>query len=224
MRTVFLLPFAILFVFLSAAFCRALCVEWSILCGEWNRFLFVGIGVAIYIVSRFFLFLAHRNLEFLETFCHELNHTVFALLSFRRIESFFAHAEKGGRVTFRGSPNPVIALAPYAFPLFAFCAAMLSLVLIPRAREVVQVVVGFFLAFHLGYVVRDAHPGQTDLQLYGYPFSYSAIAFFNLFWIFFVLEIGTCGLRGGLAWVKTGFGFAWDWIVSFGRFLWNGSF
>lgn len=224
MRKLLLFPFTGVFVFLSAAFCRALCAEWSSLLGNWNRFLFVGIGMAIYVLVQIILFLTSRDSDFLETFCHELNHTFFALLSFRRIESFFAHAEKGGRVTFRGSPNPVIALAPYSFPLFAFLAASLSLVLIPQARMVVQVVVGFFLAFHLWYVVRDARPWQTDLQIYGYPFSYSAIAFSNLFWILFVAEIAVRGLDGGIAWAKMGFGVAWEWLVSFWSFLWNGLF
>ncbi len=211
--------FSVVFLFLSAAFGRALLLGWNSFLSEWKIFLPVEIGLAIYLLLRIILFFLRRNLEFWETFCHELNHTVFALLSFRRVESFFAHAENGGRVTFSGTPNPAIALAPYSFPLFAFCAALLSCLLIPEAKLVVQVSVGFFLAFHLGSVFRDARPRQTDLQIYGYLFSYSAILFFNLFWIPFVAETCIHGFRGGFAWTRMGLEFVWEWILTFGRFL-----
>lgn len=219
MRTLFRFTLVAIFLFLSAAFGCALCEKGACLGSEWRAFLPVEIGVAVYLLVRTVLFFLGRSLEFLETFCHELNHTVFALLSFRRVESFFAHAEKGGRVTFSGTPNPAIALAPYSFPLFAFCAAALSCLLIPEAKLFVQVAVGFFLAFHLGSVLRDARPRQTDLQIYGYFFSYSAILFFNLFWIPFVAETCIRGFRGGFAWTRMGLEIAWEWILTFGRLL-----
>lgn len=219
MRTLLRFLFSGVFLFLFAAFGRALWLERISFLQEWETFLSVEIGAAIYLLLRIILFFLRRNLEFWETFCHELNHTVFALLSFRRVESFFAHAENGGRVTFSGTPNPAIALAPYSFPLFGFCAASLSCLLIPEAKFVVQVSVGFFLAFHLGSVFRDARPRQTDLQIYGYLFSYSAILFFNLFWIPFIAETAIYGFRGGFAWTRMGLGFAREWILTFGRFL-----
>lgn len=219
MRTLLRFLFSGVFLFLFAAFGRALWLERISFLQEWETFLPVEIGAAIYLLLRIILFFLRRNLEFWETFCHELNHTVFALLSFRRVESFFAHAENGGRVTFSGTPNPAIALAPYSYPLFGFCAASLSCLLIPEAKLVVQIAVGFFLAFHLGSVFRDARPRQTDLQIYGYLFSYSAILFFNLFWIPFIAETAIYGFRGGLAWTRMGLEFAWEWILTFGRFL-----
>lgn len=219
MRTLLRFLFSGVFLFLFAAFGRALWLERISFLQEWETFLPVEIGAAIYLLLRIILFFLRRNLEFWETFCHELNHTVFALLSFRRVESFFAHAENGGRVTFSGTPNPAIALAPYSFPLFAFCVASFSCLLIPEAKFVVQVSVGFFLAFHLGSVFRDARPRQTDLQIYGYLFSYSAILFFNLFWIPFIAETAIHGFRGGFAWTRMGLGFAREWILTFGRFL-----
>lgn len=219
MRTLLRFLFSGVFLFLFAAFGRALWLERISFLQEWETFLPVEIGAAIYLLLRIILFFLRRNLEFWETFCHELNHTVFALLSFRRVESFFAHAENGGRVTFSGTPNPAIALAPYSFPLFAFCAASLSCLLIPEAKFVVQIAVGFFLAFHLWSVFRDARPRQTDLQIYGYLFSYSAILFFNLFWIPFIAETAIYGFRGGFAWTRMGLGFAREWILTFGRFL-----
>lgn len=219
MQILFRFLFSCIFLFLSTAFGRALWVEGIFFLQEWKTFLPVEIGVAVYLLVQIVLFLLGRSLEFWETFCHELNHTVFALLSFRRVESFFAHAENGGKVTFSGMPNPAIALAPYSFPLFAFCAASISCLLIPEAKLVVQIAVGFFLAFHLGSVFRDARPRQTDLQIYGYPFSYSAIFFFNLFWIPFIAETAIHGFRGGLAWTRMGLEFAWEWILTFGSFL-----
>ncbi len=221
MRMLFRFLFSGIFLFLSAAFGRELFLVWNSFLQDWKIFLPLEIGVAVYLLVQIVLSFLHRNLEFWETFCHELNHTVFAILSFRRVKSFVAHAEKGGMVTFSGNPNPAIALSPYSFPLFAFCSASLSCLLIPEAKFVVQIATGFFLAFHVGSVFRDARPRQTDLQVYGYLFSYSAIFFFNLFWIPFIAETCIRGFRGGFAWTRAGLEFAWEWILTSVRFLCN---
>lgn len=187
-------------------------------------FLEFGIGAFLYAVVRLALWILRRNLEFAETFCHELNHAVFAVLSGRKLESFFAHAEKGGQMTFSGKANPVIALAPYSFPLFAFVVSLLSFVLIPTAQSVAYVLVGFFLAFHLASVWHEAWPRQTDLKLYGLPFSYAAILFSNVFWVseimLFCTRERTAEIFGqslNEIWLRSAFDFVKHW----GLFLWN---
>lgn len=219
MRAIFLFVLSICFLFLSAAFGTSAYEYVFAQTFDPKVFSFAGWGVLGFFILRIVLLFLNRNLDFFDTFCHELNHTLFALLSFYKIESFFAHAEKGGNVTFRGEANPVIALAPYSFPLFAFFTALLSLILIPQARTVAQVLVGFFLAFHVGSVLRNARPRQTDLRLYGYLFSYSAVIFFNLFWIPFVLLMSVFGIDGGLGWCKSGLSVAADRIFSLWRLV-----
>lgn len=184
----------------------------------------LGLGTALYAACRTALWILHRNLEFAETFCHELNHAVFAVLSGRKLESFFAHAQKGGKMTFSGNPNPFIALAPYSFPLFAVGVSILSLVLIPSAQSVAYVLVGFFLAFHLMGVLHEARPRQTDLQIYGYAFSYAAIFFSNVFWIpgivLFCTRAKTSDMFGkslNEIWLESALGLAKSW----GNFFWS---
>ena len=178
-----------------------------------QNYLFPLIGFAAYFVLKILLAILGRNLEFAETFCHELNHTFFALLSFRKIESFSAHAEEGGSVTFYGRHNPMISLAPCTFPLFAFFVSLLSLILIPEARKVAQGLVGFFVAFHGMSVFHEARPYQTDLQIYGYFFSYAAILFFNLLWIPFVILLCEEGFSAALMWPHSAILQVQSWIT-----------
>lgn len=204
MRTLILYSSSALFLLLTAAFG---CALWHDVSSKINYSLyyFEGIGVALYVALRILFLFLGRTLEFAETFYHELNHTFFAVLCFHKVESFSAHAQKGGLVTFEGDLNPVIALSPYSFPLFAFTCSLLSLILIPEARLVARVFVGFFLAFHLVVVLRTARPYQTDLQLYGYAFSYSAILFSNIFWIPLTVKLCSGGFSSVQSWCVSGF-------------------
>ncbi len=203
MRTLILYSSSALFLLLTAAFGVVL---WKGIDGDcFQIYRFECIGVSLYIALRILFVFLRRNLEFAETFYHELNHTFFALLCFHKVESFSAHAKKGGLVTFNGDLNPIIALAPYSFPLFAFWCSLLSLILIPEARSVARIFVGFFLAFHLICVLRTTRPYQTDLQLYGFVFSYSAILFSNVFWIPLTARLCAMGISSAMSWCLSGF-------------------
>jgi len=206
-------------LFLAVAFGVSLWQGYGAFVENWKIFQFEFYGVVAYFALRVVFFVIRRNLEFAETFCHELNHTVFAVLSFHKVESFFAHADEGGQVTFYGGTNPVISLAPYTFPLFAFATAWISLILIPEARIVAQGFVGFFLMFHLVSVFHEARPRQTDLQEYGYAFSYAAILFANLFWVPVIAWLSAGGVSSAWTWAKSGFEVAWNWGISLWSFV-----
>ncbi len=211
-----LLPVLLL---LSAAFGVALW-QWLPRLAECGRaFAFEGCGFAAYLLLRVVLKFFRRDLEFLEVFCHELNHTFFAVLFFRRVISFSAHESRGGEVSFSGkSENPLITLAPYSFPLFAFFSMLISQVLIDAAKPFAWGIVGFFIAFHLGSVVRQARPYQTDIRAFGYAFSYAAILFWNIFWIPLVAVSSAGGIRNSWTWCLLGFGVLKRWILNIGGF------
>ncbi|MBP5247646.1 MAG: M50 family metallopeptidase [Fibrobacter sp.] len=207
---------AAVLLILGAAFAVALWNELPALAAGYRLYLYEGVGLLAYFALRIVLAIFGRNYEFLETFCHELNHTVFAVLSFHKVESFFAHADDGGQVTFYGGTNPVISLAPYSFPLFAFVTALFTRILIPEAQMVAQGLVGFFLMFHLISVLKEARPRQTDLQEYGYFFSYAAILFSNIFFIPGVAKLAVGGFPSAFVWCKTGLVVAWNWGIKLG--------
>lgn len=203
----------------AAAFGVALW-RWLPHVAEYGRaFFFEGGGIAAYLLLRVVLKLFRRDLEFLEVFCHELNHTFFAVLFFRRVISFSAHESRGGEVSFSGkSENPLITLAPYSFPLFAFFSMLISQILIDAAKPFAWGVVGFFIAFHLGSVLRQARPYQTDIRACGYVFSYAAILFLNIFWIPLVAVSSAGGIRNAWTWCLSGFGVLKQWVLNVGGF------
>ncbi|MCK9183125.1 MAG: M50 family metallopeptidase [Fibrobacteraceae bacterium] len=204
MRFLVLLVFSIFFLFLSASFGYSLYLGFDFSLSSVSPFRFEGMGMLIYVVISLILKVFHRNLEFAETFCHELNHTVFCVLSFHKVDSFLADSEKGGKVSFSGNPNPFIVLAPYAFPLFALVALFFKLFAMPKAFPIIEGVVGFFLLFHLHSIFCEAHLRQTDLKVYGYLFSYSAILLVNLILVPFVFIAAGKGFDVGFEFLKNG--------------------
>ncbi|HQB65344.1 MAG TPA: hypothetical protein PK616_05605, partial [Fibrobacteraceae bacterium] len=46
----------------------------------------LGVGAGAYFIFLFVLSLLNRSIEFAQTFCHELNHTFFSLLFFKKIK------------------------------------------------------------------------------------------------------------------------------------------
>ena len=210
---------AVFLLFLAAAFAFALWDARAVLAEDFRLYFYEGVGVLSYFALRVVLAFWGRNYEFLETFCHELNHTVFAVLSFHKVESFFAHADDGGQVTFYGGMNPVISLAPYSFPLFAFVTALFLQIFIPEAQKVAQCFVGFFLMFHLISVLKEARPRQTDLQEYGYLFSYSVIFFANIFFVPGIAMLAVGGFPSAIEWCKSGLLVAWKWGIDVGSLI-----
>lgn len=208
---------AVALLVVAAAFASVLWLERMALVSDYRLYIYEGLGVLAYLALRVLLALFGRNFDFLETFCHELNHTVFAVLSFHKVESFFAHADDGGQVTFYGGTNPVISLAPYSFPLFAFVTALFTQILIPEAKMVAQGLVGFFLAFHLVSVFKEARPIQTDLKEYGYIFSYAAILCANLFFVPGIAKFAAGGFPAAIDWCKSGFGIVLNWCIHLGN-------
>ena len=150
-----------------------------------GRYMWVGIGIAVFFVLRYF---AKKNRDWLETLSHELTHAVIAILFLREITSFQAN-KKNGVVWSRGArwSEPFVALAPYCLPLFTYI--MLIIWSLVASRQLVgshnhlwgiDLLVGITLGFH--FVCFKAQTGNHETDITKFPtfFSYTYIWFFRL--------------------------------------------
>lgn len=162
---------------------------------EFYRFLFIfnkwlgiinffNIGIAAYILL--YVFFISRKIIFIETFEHELCHTVMAWLTFQKVVSFNANASGSGNIT-HTSDNFLIALAPYFFPIFTIPLIIIRPFIISSVQEYFNFFIGFTLAFHYMGLLKEFRPVQPDIKKSGFIFSIVVSLFFNL--IFTVISM-----------------------------------
>lgn len=205
MRILIFTLLALPLLFVSAGYGLAVYHGFGHLAAQMRAFSYVGIGAAIYIAVVILFRIIGRSVDFAQTFCHELNHTVFNILFLNRIRSFSASADSGGEVEYTGRGNPLICLAPYSVPLFALIALLIKLFAKESAFPVIDGCIGFFLLFHLHSVLMEARLRQTDLKVYGYVFSYAMILFLNIALVFWILISAGLGFHAGWEFLKNGF-------------------
>jgi xanthine/uracil permease len=142
-------------------------------------FWFAG-GIVAYFVT---IPLFRKNLKFIETFTHELTHTIVGLIFFQRIHSFTATNGEGGLMEHSGNNtnNVFITLAPYCLPIFTFALLLLRIMIKPEYLRLFDVLIGLSVAFHFVAIIKDIRPNQTDIKNCGYIFSYLFILAFLLF-------------------------------------------
>ena len=146
-------------------------------------------GLGFYILFFVFLKIVKQDLCFFQTFSLELNHAVFGLLFFKKMNSFQVFSKRGGRVSFEGKGNLFIALAPYSVPLFALFVLLFRGILISTLVFPLQILIFFFLIFHWHSLFIEFRPYQSDLKEYGFIFSLAFVLFMNISlgsWIFLV--------------------------------------
>lgn len=166
---------AVLFLLNLVAFFG--CHEQFLPLASWLPF---ALGFVLYaLVACAFCKFLGWDFGFAITFVHELNHMVFAALHLRKVSSFNAHESKGGEMTYAGKPTPLIALAPYSVPLVSLPLLPIGALVIESAAPWVAGAVGFTLAFHFHSLKHDFHLGQTDLYIFGLPFSLAFILWLN---------------------------------------------
>ena len=97
---------------------------------------------------------------------HEATHALFALLTFNRVTNL--HAGQGnGSVSYQGTGNWLISLAPYFFPTFCVPVLLMLQVAVVPARPWLLGVLGFCLAMQLHSTWVETHLQQTDLLRHG---------------------------------------------------------
>lgn len=117
-------------------------------------------------------FFRHRPFgTFFSTLEHELTHALFAILTLHRVTGIATSWNRGGRMSFRGEGNWLIAVAPYFFPTSAVAALIVSLFVDERWADVAEAALGIALGYHLTSTAQETHRHQTDLKLVGWPFA-----------------------------------------------------
>lgn len=144
-------------------------------------YLWFLIGFGAYYIIRLIPQL-NKNEKWLQTFSHELSHTIVGLLFMRRIHSFQA-GEGSGVVYHSGCRfgETFIKLAPYCFPIFTFAFLLLRIIGAGRAMYIFDIFVGFTLAFHCLCFAKQTRAYQTDISSVGYIKAYLFIACAILF-------------------------------------------
>lgn len=149
-------------------------VKW--LCFNIATYQWMLYGMGGYIVMRRLFF--KRNERWMQTFTHELSHTIVSLMFFRKIHSFYV-AEGSGIIYHSGSRrfgDIFISLAPYCLPYFTFLFLLLRVVGASNMLYIFDLFIGLTLAFHLTCFISQTRSYQTDIQKHGYARSYLFIA------------------------------------------------
>ncbi len=122
---------------------------------------------------------------------HELSHVIFALFSGVRIKR--VSLRKNGYVRTE-RVNIVIALAPYAFPLYTLlCIGVFRLIRLASQNPVLgypfYFLFGLTLSFHIISTIHYVQIDQPDLSRYGYFSSLVFIFTWSLFIIVIILSL-----------------------------------
>lgn len=149
----------------------------------YKMYLWFGCGALAY----FLIMLippVRKNEKWLQTFSHELTHTIVGMMFFRKINSFQASDNGTGVIYHSGRRrfgSIFISLAPYCFPIFTYLFMLLRILGSEEMYYIFDIFIGFTAAFHFTCFWRQTGNYQTDIQGQGYVRSYMFIAAWRLF-------------------------------------------
>jgi hypothetical protein len=101
---------------------------------------------------------------------HELTHCVFAIILGNRVTNLTAGVD-GGKMTFTGTDNWLLTIAPYFFPTFTIGLLGLSHLGSTPFSDELLFLFGFTLAYHILSTFAETSFQQPDLQQVGLLFS-----------------------------------------------------
>jgi hypothetical protein len=110
---------------------------------------------------------------------------------FKRIHTISASRRSGGQITIEGG-NSIIALGPYVLPLAAIILLGLKLIIPAKFEIGLNFLIGYAYLFHFTSLIKEFHHEQPDIKKSGYLFSFTYIAFWNIF--FFIIFLSTIHL------------------------------
>lgn len=174
------IPLVSVFGVLSAAFLS------HQLTSEANEYLSLGIFGGCFLVTS--IVFSRNILPRLKVCLHELKHAAIVILTGNRITDF--HFEKNtGHVKFEISSRkirfrPLIALAPYFYPLLSLPVLLISFFMWDYYILIASGLLGAALGIDLTTAWRDLHPKQTDLKIKGGFLVFGPfLAFSNFSWL-----------------------------------------
>lgn len=145
---------------------------------QYKIYTWFAAGMLAYFVLGIFF---KRNRKFLQTFSHELTHTLVGMFFLRRIHSFTAERGEGVMSYSTGRfklGDTMISLAPYFLPIFTIFFMLIKPVVAGDAVYIFDALIGFTFAFHIGCFIAQTGSYQTDIQKNGLFYSYLIIATF----------------------------------------------
>jgi hypothetical protein len=173
------------------AYCVYKSGNWAVM--HHKVYMWFAIGFVAYLILKGLL---RKNLDFLETFTHELTHTIVGLSFFQKIHSFQATNGEGGVIYHSGKMqnNVFIALAPYCLPIYTFALLIIRLWVESKSLWIIDILIGLTVGFHFCTIKKDLSQSQPDIHGCGEIFSYLFIWAFILFHLTLIIW----SLRNGI--------------------------
>ncbi len=188
------------------------------------KYIFIGIG-GYFGVGLLRIF--NRNLEWAQTFSHELSHTLVGLLFLRKIHSFTA--EEGTGVMTHSGPwrfgSTFISLAPYSMPIFIYILLGLRELGDAGSLYIFDIMIGIACGFHLACFWKQTRPYQTDLREVGFARAYTfifAAHTLNMVVLLRSIRLGTWEALRSIAndYIATSLDW-WQWLSATSLDLWQ---
>lgn len=147
--------------------------------GNLQLYMWTGIGISIFLIGKRFL---KENLQWFETFTHELAHTIVSILMLRRIHSFEANNDNGLIMTSgNGKTLVFVDLAPYCLPYYTYFLLVFRAIATSQFLWCIDIIIGISIAFHIGCFIKQTGNYQPDINKRPLYFSYTYIATALLF-------------------------------------------
>ncbi len=153
-----------------------LTVWWNLEMYKWTT-----IGAVAYCLIKG---LMGKNLKWMETFTHELTHTVVSIMLFRKVHSFRANENCGEVSTSGGKATRVfVSLAPYCLPIYTYFFLFFRMLIVTEGRWIYDIIIGMTIAFHAFCFKSQTSQQQPDIHQFPLTFSYlyiTAALLFNI--------------------------------------------
>ena len=159
-----------------------------------------------------------KNIDWLQTFSHELTHTIVGMLFLHKIHSFNANQETG-MISHSGRRfgSLFISLSPYCLPIFTYAVMLLRILGATSALHIFDIFIGATLLFHISCFWEQTGLYQTDIQNEGYVRSFLFIIWGWVFNASIILLTVRMGIVDGVVYLFTEYwdtlNVWWDWTV-----------
>lgn len=165
------------------------------------------IGLVVYVALWWRFFRRPIFGTFLSTLEHELTHALFAIITFHKVTGLRATWRSGGHMTFQGTGNWLITVAPYFFPTICMFILAASVLLPDSLLTPIGVVMGATIGYHITSTYRETHAGQSDLKKAGWPFCLLFLPTANIISYGMLLSFCHGGTSQMLAFIRA----IWPW-------------
>lgn len=168
-----------------------------------SEYIFFGVSTIVF----YFLMTRYggRRLSFIQTFTHELIHSLFVWASLGNVTEFHLK-EKSGYIMSDRSNIPM-TLAPYFFPLYTILLLSIRPGILQSYYPYFDIIGGLSFAFYLNMIKNQTGLWQTDIKSVDWRLSYPFLISMVFLCCYLVIE----SLHSSL----------WNALINFGLFIWS---